>query len=129
MQVSKFISGSKTARLRDMNIPELSQDVAKMVFDRMGSSSLSFIVSQNLDIWDFDEVLSEEKKQLELGISRFVNYYQIPETVDPMDQEKVLEHAFVYFPKQKDYVHTQLRGFKNKLQILSSLDIGNETRD
>lgn len=129
MQVSKFIAGSKTARLRDMYIPSLSKEVSDVLFKRMGASTLSFIVDMNPAIWDFNEVLEEEWNQLFNGVARFREYYQIPASVTLEEENSIYDHAFVYFPKQLDYVKTQIRGFKNKIKILSSLDKGNETRD
>ena len=126
MQVSKFISGSNTARLRDMDINPLSEDVANIVFKRMAASSLSFIVSLNPGIWELGEVIQEEHKQLASGIERFRDYYQLPEGMGIDEHDKVLEHAFIYFPKQKEYVHTQLRGFKNKADLLRGLSLGYE---
>jgi hypothetical protein len=127
MQVSKFILGSETARLRDMDIPELDDSVSSILFDRMASMSLSFIVDRNPGIWDFDEVLEEEKRQLDLGISRFREYYQIPDSVLISDRSRVLEHVFVYFEKNYQYVETQLSGFDAKSRVLSLLSGSNET--
>jgi hypothetical protein len=127
MQVSKFISGSETARLRDMEIPELSDDIADIVFRRIGASTLSFIVSKNPGIWDFDEIKNQETLQMELGIQRFREYYKLPDDMDIEDDKNVLEHAFIYFEKQHSYVYTQLRNFRNKKKVLLSLTQGNET--
>jgi len=126
MQVSKFIMGSETARLRDMEIPELSEDVASILFDRMASMSLSFVVSRNPDIWDLAEVLEEEKRQLDLGVARFMEYYKIPDSVKLSDRSKILDHVFIYFEKNYSYVETQLSGFDAKHRVLSFLSISNE---
>lgn len=127
MQVSKFLAGSETARVRDMDIQPLSEDVAEIVFKRLAASTLSFIVLHNPDIWDLSEVLAEEYRQLASGIERFRDYYQLPEDMGIDEHEKVLEHAFIYFPKQHSYVHTQLRGFKNKADLLGSISDSYET--
>jgi hypothetical protein len=107
----------------------LSKEVSDVLFKRMGASTLSFIVNMNPAIWDFNEVLEEEWNQLFNGVARFREYYQIPASVTLEEENSIYDHAFVYFPKQLDYVKTQIRGFKNKIKILSSLDKGNETRD
>lgn len=127
MQVSKFLAGSETARVRDMDIQPLSEDVANIVFKRLGASTLSFIVAHNPDIWDLGEVIDEERRQLASGIERFRAYYQVPEDMGIDEHDKVLEHAFVYFPKQYEYVHTQLRGFKNKADLLRDISDSYET--
>lgn len=121
MQVSKFISGSETARVRDMDIPTLSDDVAEILFKRMAASTLSFIVSRNPELFDLVVLLEEERVQMGSGIARFRDYYQIPEDLDIMNHASILEHAFIYFPKQYEYVQTQLRGFANKLELLDSI--------
>ena len=118
MQVSKFISGSDTARLRDMDILPLSKEVTNIVFSRMAASTLSFIVSLNPAIYDISEIVKEELKQLEQGIERFRDYYKLPEDMELADNASVVDHCFIYFPKQLDYVKTQLRGFANKTELL-----------
>jgi len=118
MQVGKFLSGSETARVRDMDILPLSDDVASILFRRMAASCLSFIVSLNPDIWDIQEIVSAEVQELEKGVARFKDYYQIPEGMEIEDNPAVIDHCFIYFPKQLSYVHTQLRGFKNKKMII-----------
>jgi hypothetical protein len=124
MQVSKFISGSDTARLRDMDILPLSEEVADIVFSRMASSTLSFIVSLNPEIFNLNEIVQEELIQLEQGIERFKEYYKLPEGMELADHASVVEHCFIYFPKQLDYVKTQLRGFANKAELLKQAHSG-----
>jgi hypothetical protein len=123
MQVSKFILGSETARLRDMEIPELSEGIVNILFKRIAASTLSFIVSRNPSIWDFDEIKNQEILQMEMGIQRFREYYKLPEDMDIEDDEKVLDHAFIYFEKEHSYVYTQLRNFRNKKKVLDGLEV------
>lgn len=118
MQVSKFLAGSETARLRDMEIPILSDDVANIAFRRMAASCLSFIVSLNPNIWDLEEILKVEIDELDKGLARFREYYKLPDDMEISDNPALIDHCFIYFPKQLSYVHTQLRGFKNKKMII-----------
>lgn len=122
MQISKFIGGSLTARLRDMDIPELSDAIAEIVFSRIASSALSFIVSRNPSIWNLDEIIAEEWNQYNLGILRFKNYYNLPDSVNIGEETKIMEHVLINFSNEKDYVYIQLRGFRNKYNILKSLE-------
>lgn len=121
MQVSNFISGSTEARVRPNNIPSLSDDLAEILFKRMASSSLSFIVSRNPDIWDYDEIHQRELHELEEGIARFRDYYKIPEYVELTETERVLDFAGIEAPKQLAYVHNQLRHFENKKRVLNAV--------
>lgn len=118
MQIGQFISGSESARQRPDNIPELSDEVEHILWRRMGSSSLSFIVARNPDIWDFDEILKTEEKELEYGITRFRSFYEIPDYV-PLDENgRAVDFAEIVTPKHGGYIQTQLRGFKNKRMVI-----------
>lgn len=119
MQISNFISGSTQARVRPDNIPTLSSDVANIVFRRMASSSLSFIVSLNPNIWNYEEVYQKELQELDRGITRFKSYYGVPEHTDMDDWQDVQGFADLYQPKQSSYVHNQLRHFSNKKKVLN----------
>lgn len=121
MQVSNFLSGSTEARVRPNNIPALSDDISEILFKRMASSSLSFIVSRNSTIWDYQEVHQKELEELELGISRFRDYYKIPEYVELEETQRVLDFSGLDYPKQLSYVHNQLRHFTNKKKVLNAL--------
>ena len=119
MQIGQFISGSENARQRPNNIAELSGEVENILWRRMGSSSLSFIVARNPGIWDFEEILKTEQKELEDGIARFRSFYEIPEYV-PLDENgRAVEFAEIVTPKHGGYVQTQLRGFKNKQSVIN----------
>lgn len=119
MQVSKFVSGSETARLRDMDILPLSEDVKDIVFSRMASNTLSFIVSLNPDIYNINEIIEEEMKQLDLGIERFNEFYAIPEGWGFDNPDRYVEHCELYFnPTIGAYVRNQVRLFNNKTELL-----------
>jgi hypothetical protein len=119
MQIGKFISGSETARHRPTNIPELNSDIENILWRRMASSSLCFIIARNPQLWDFDEVLQAEQEELENGISRFREYYQIPE-YEPLEKNsKAAEFAEVSRPRQGAYVMNQILGFKNKQSVIN----------
>jgi hypothetical protein len=121
MQISKFISGSTEARVRPDNITPLSAGISDILFKRMASSSLSFIISRNPGIWDYEEVRQKELDELEVGILRFREYYGIPEYVELTETSRALEFAEIQAPKQLSYVHNQLRHFANKKSILNGL--------
>jgi hypothetical protein len=121
MQISNFISGSTEARVRPSNIPPLSSDVAEILFKRMASSALSFIVSRNPEIWDIDEVMNRELTELEEGIKKFRDYYGVPDYVEITDTSRVIDFAEIQAPKQLSYVHNQLRNFNNKKLILKKV--------
>jgi hypothetical protein len=121
MQISKFISGSTEARARPDNITPLSAGIADILFKRMASSSLSFIISHSPAIWDYEEVHQRELAELEEGILRFRAYYGVPEYVELTETSRVMEFAEIQAPKQLAYVHNQLRHFANKKQVLNAL--------
>jgi len=121
MQISKFISGSTEARIRPNNIPTLSSGIAEILFKRMASSSLSFIVSRNPEIWDYQEVRQKELEELQNGILRFKEYYEIPNYVELDDIETVMQFAETKASNQLAYFHNQLRIFKNKEHILNEI--------
>lgn len=121
MQISKFVRGSETARVRPSNVGPMTDPVRSIVFSRMASGSLGYIVSQNPNIWDIKEVVEEEWKQLDYGIERFRKYYSIPDYVTLTDRDRVLDFAGIEQPKQASYVHNQLRNFNNKMDILSQI--------
>jgi hypothetical protein len=125
MQVSKFINGSETARLRDMDILPLSKDVTDIVFNRMASNTLSFIVSLNPGIFDLKEIVEEELAQLDQGIKRFNEFYAIPEGWNFDTPDKYVEHCELYFnPTIGPYVRNQIRLFTNKTELLKQTHSG-----
>ena len=121
MQISKFISGSTEARVRPDNITPLSAGIADILFKRMASSSLSFIISHSPAIWDYEEVHQRELTELEEGILRFRAYYGVPEYVELTEVSRVMDFAEIQAPKQLSYVHNQLRHFANKKRVLNEL--------
>ena len=121
MQISNFISGSDEARARPDNIPPLSAGIADILFKRMASGSLSFIISKNPAIWDYEEVHQRELAELEEGILRFREYYGVPEYVELTEVSRVTDFAEIQAPKQLSYVHNQLRHFANKKRVLNAL--------
>ena len=121
MQISKFISGSTEARVRPDNITPLSAGIADILFKRMASSSLSFIISHSPAIWDYEEVHQRELAELEEGILRFRAYYGVPEYVELTEVSRVMDFAEIQAPKQLSYVHNQLRHFANKKTILNAV--------
>jgi hypothetical protein len=121
MQISKFISGSTEARVRPDNITPLSAGISNILFKRMASSSLSFIISRNPAIWDYEEVHQRELAELQEGILRFREYYGVPSYVELTEVSRVMDFAEIQAPKQLSYVHNQLRHFANKKTVLNAL--------
>ena len=87
----------------------------------MASSSLSFIVSRNPEIWDLEQVVTRELEELENGIQRFKTYYGLTTTTDMDDYDMVVEVANFWYPHQASYIHNQLRHFANKKKILNEI--------
>jgi hypothetical protein len=121
MQISNFISGSEEARVRPGNIAPLSTDISNILFKRMASSSLSFIIYRNPNIWDYEEAHQRELAELQEGILRFKEYYEIPKYVELDDIETVMQFAETKASNQLAYFHNQLRLFKNKKDILDKV--------
>lgn len=118
MQISNYLSGSTTARVRPSNIQPLNAEVKNMVFKRMGSSSLSALL-QIHEIEDIYGLVSLEKQELDAGISRFKDYYNID---DVSDYEKSMLQAIQAEPTSGPFVHNQLRFFANKKLILEKVE-------
>jgi len=122
MQVINYLTGSENARLRPTNVQPNKPELITFVKKNMASSSLSSLCKLYPGLWDIDEILNEEKKQLIAGIKSFKDYYQIPEDWDISDTARIIEHCEIYFnPTIGPYVHNQLRLFKNKSILLEQL--------
>lgn len=121
MQIAQFIKGSDSARTRPSNLSGMTDPIRDIIFSRMASSSLAFIVSRNPEIWDISEIIDEEWKQIDAGIARFREYYGIPDYVSLTETDRVADFAEIQAPKQVAYVHNQLRHFANKLSILAQI--------
>lgn len=121
MQVAQFLSGSETARVRPNNVPELSDEVKNIVFKRMGSSSLCALLQVH-GIEDTYGLLELERQELNAGIGRFKDHYQIPEDWSMLEWERIIEHCVLYYHETiGPYVHNQLRLFNNKKTILDKV--------
>lgn len=121
MQVAQFLSGSETARIRPDNIPELSGEIKEIIFKRMGSSSLCALL-QIHGIEDVYGLLELERQELDAGIGRFKEHYQIPEEWSILEWERIIEHCVLYYHETiGPYVHNQLRLFNNKTDILNKV--------
>lgn len=118
MQIGQFISGSDNARKRPEDMTELTAEVENMLWRRMASSSLCFIIARNPNIWDFDSVLKIEQEELESGIARFREYYGIPD-YEPLDENgRAVEFADLFRPKELEYIKNQIVGFNNKKKVI-----------
>jgi hypothetical protein len=101
MQISNYLAGSETARVRPSNIPALDDAIKTMVFKRMASSSLSalFKIHGIEDTYGLQEL---EQAELDAGIQRFNDYYTEP--VSAAD---------------KPFFDNQVRFFRNKQTVLN----------
>ena len=74
MQISNYLTGSQTARIRPSSVPVLDATVKMIVFKRMASSCLSvlFKIHSIEDIYGLAEL---EQAELDAGIQRLQDYY------------------------------------------------------
>lgn len=103
MQISNYLSGSETARVRPDTIPVLDDAIKTMVFKRMASSSLAKLFSIH-GIEDTYGLLAIEIAELEAGLQRFNDYYSEPVSA-----------------AEKAFYDNQVRFFANKKNILDSI--------
>jgi hypothetical protein len=101
MQISNYLAGSETARVRPSNIPALNDAIKTMVFKRMASSSLSALFKIH-GIEDTYGLPSLEQAELDAGIQRFNDYYTEP-----------IRDA------DKPFFDNQVRFFRNKQTVLN----------
>jgi hypothetical protein len=122
MQVVSYLTGSENARLRPTNVQPNKPELITFVKKNMASSSVSSLCKLYPGLWDINEILNKEKEELDAGIVRFKDFYQIPEDWDISDTARIIEHCELYFnPTIGSYVHNQLRLFKNKSILLEQL--------
>jgi hypothetical protein len=101
MQISNYLAGSETARVRPSNIPALDDAIKTMVFKRMASSSLSALFKIH-GIEDTYGLKTLEQTELDAGIQRFEDYYTEPVSAS-----------------DKSFYDNQVRFFKNKQTVLN----------
>lgn len=101
MQISNYLSGSETARVRPSNIPALDDAIKTMVFKRMASSSLSALLKIH-GIEDTYGLTALEQAELDAGIQRFNDYYTEPVSAG-----------------DKPFFDNQVRFFRNKQIVLN----------
>jgi hypothetical protein len=101
MQISNYLAGSETARVRPSNIPALDDTIKTMVFRRMASSSLSALFKIH-GIEDTYGLQALEQTELDAGIQRFNDYYTEP--ISAAD---------------KPFFDNQVRFFRNKQIVLN----------
>jgi hypothetical protein len=122
MQVANYLNGSSTARLRPSGIQPNKDELITFVQKNMASSSLAFIHYLYPELTQLEGILVLEKEELDAGILRFKEFYQIPLDWSIEDTERIVEHCELYFnPTIGPYVHNQLRLFRNKKQILDTV--------
>ena len=101
MQISNYLAGSETARVRPSNILALDDAIKTMVFKRMASSSLSALFKIH-GIEDTYGLQALEQAELDAGIQRFNDYY-----VEPIRDA------------DKPFFDNQVRFFRNKQTVLN----------
>jgi hypothetical protein len=122
MQVSNYLKGSQTARTRPEGIAPNKSELITFVKKRMAGSSLAALSVLYPNIWDTQELLSAEQDELNAGIQRFREYYQIPEDWELNDVDKIIDHCVLNIePTTGPYVHNQLRLFRNKQAVLDEV--------
>jgi hypothetical protein len=103
MQISNYLAGSETARVRPSNIPALDDEIKTMVFKRMASSSLSALFKIH-GIEDTYGLQALEQAELDAGIQRFNDYYT----------ERMVAN-------EKSFFDNQVRFFNNKQTVLDKV--------
>jgi hypothetical protein len=122
MQVANYLKGSNNARLRPLGVQPNKEELIKFVQKRMASSSLAFIHHLYPELTQLEGIIVHEKEELDAGILRFKEFYQIPLDWLIEDTERIVEHCELYFnPTIGSYIHNQLRLFKNKKHILDKV--------
>jgi hypothetical protein len=104
MQITNYLAGSETARVRPSSIPALDDAIKNMVFKRMASSSLSGLFKIH-GIEDTYGLQALEQSELDAGIQRFNDYYTEP--VSDGD---------------KPFFDNQTRFFRNKQAVLDEAE-------
>lgn len=121
MQIANYIDGSETARLRPDGITEMSEEIQNIVFKRVSSLSLSALFKIH-NIEDSYGLLEIEKFELDAGIKRFMEFYNVPGHLSIYNIKEIVEHCEIYFNETiGPFVHNQLRNFVNKTKVLDSM--------
>jgi hypothetical protein len=119
MQVANYLKGSEEARLRPENVEPNKAELITFIKKRMAGSSLAALSVLYPNIWDTQELLGAEQDELNAGIQRFREYYQIPADWELNDVDTIVEHCVLNIePTIGPYVHNQLRLFRNKQAVL-----------
>jgi hypothetical protein len=122
MQVANYLKGNENARLRPTDVQPNKPELIEFIKKNMASSSLSSLSVLYPGIWDTQELLNAEQDELNAGIQRFRDYYQIPEDWEMSDTHRIVEHCQLHIHESlSPYVHNQLRLFKNKKQVLDEI--------
>jgi hypothetical protein len=124
MHIHNFLHGSTNARTQPNNLEETRAETIEIVASRLAASSLSWIVSRNPELWTLDEILVKENIELENGVVRFRDYYEIPDSVALSDEKRIQKYAAIFHPNEGPYVHNQLNGFRNKRFVLDAVANG-----
>jgi hypothetical protein len=122
MQVANYLKGSDHARLRPTDVQPNKPELIEFIKKNMASSSLASLSVLYPEIWDTQELLNAEQDELNAGIQRFRDYYQIPEDWEMSDTYRIVEHCQLHIHETVGpYVHNQLRLFKNKKRVLDEI--------
>jgi len=105
MQIANYLSGSTNARQRPDGVLPITNDIKRLLFNRLASGSISALEYLNPGMWDLQELLDAEQEQLVLEIRMFENLKTI---MDP----------------SKPVIPIQDRFFANKKMILDKVAAG-----
>jgi hypothetical protein len=122
MQVANYLKGNENARMRPTDVQPNKPELIEFIKKNMASSSLASLSVLYPEIWDTQELLNAEQDELNAGIQRFRDYYQIPEDWEMSDTYRIVEHCQLHIHESlSPYVHNQLRLFKNKKRVLDEI--------
>lgn len=119
MQVAKYIQGDTQARLRPEGVQANKPELVNFVKKNMAGSSLAALSLLYPGIWDTQELLNAEQEELNAGVSRFRDYYEIPPDWQLDDVGRIVDHCVLNTHSTiGPFVHNQLRLFSNKQAVL-----------
>jgi hypothetical protein len=121
MQIGRFLSGATDARRRPDDNPPMTPVIESLLFNRMAASSLAFIVKRNPTLWNLNEILTEEQRQLDAGFQRFKEYYGIPADKTIADFDELRDIAVANIPNETPYIDSQLKQFDIKNDFLEMI--------
>jgi hypothetical protein len=71
MQIANYLMGNTNARQRPDGVLPITDDVKHLLFSRLASCSVAALEYMNPGLWDLEELLSEEIKELAIDGAKF----------------------------------------------------------